>query len=158
MKLKFALQYLFVICIIPYAYAFIRFFLRITNIFTEKVEIAVFSVFLALLLFTFYIYFKAWIDKFSLIKFLFLTYVIRIFVNPFFTFLKLKVGYSSLCIRQPTTISIIDWFQNNLIYNVSQFILLAIILRFKPKDVFISSILVILSMILELTIIHYKSI
>ena len=153
MKLKSALQYFFVICILPYAFAFIRFFLKTTRIFTEKVEIVVFSVFVALLLFTFYIYFKVWIDKFSLIKFLFLSYVIRIFLNPFFTLFKLKFGYAGLCnkIVNPA----IENVQNELIYRISEFILLAIILRFKPKDAFISSILVILSMILELILIHY---
>ncbi|WP_312075253.1 hypothetical protein [Chryseobacterium sp.] len=117
-----------------------------------KLDVAIFYVGVSLVLATVFVYFKNYFEANSVVRFLFLSFVLRIFLNPFFIYLKMKVGVVLLCkqIVPPSEEKVLI----DLLVNTSYFILLILVLRFKLKDIFMAVALAFFAMMVGIFIPH----
>jgi len=117
-----------------------------------KFDVAIFYVSVSLVLATVFVYFKNYFEVNSFVKFLFLSFVLRVFLNPFFMFLKMKLGLIFLCkqIVPPSE----EKFLIDLLFDTSYFILLILVLRFKLKNIVIAAALAFFAMVMGIFIPH----
>ena len=153
MRLKSYLQYLSVIIFLPFSYESVNLFASATKIISTELDKSLYVVIVSLLLATFYVYCISGIKKFKILKFLYLSFLIRILINPFYMFFKLEVGLSTLCERVIPPFD--DRISAELIYRTSQFIILILILKFEKKDILTCASLVLLSLFFEIFLKHY---
>lgn len=152
MNLKSLFHFSAIIFIVSILYEAI--FYTANSLLTDgKLDVAIFYVGVSLSLATVFVYFKNNIEGNSFLKFLFLSFVLRIFLNPFFMFLKMKLGVVILCkqIVPPSEEKVLI----DLLVDTSYFILLILILRFKPKNIFVAVALAFFAMIAGVFIPHH---
>ena len=98
----------------------------------------------------FYVFCRYWLEKFQIVKYLFLTFILRVFLEPFFKVFKMSVGLIFLCKRTITPSE--EHVALDLLVDVSRFILLIILLRFKIKDLSFGLLFVLLSLLFEMLV------
>lgn len=149
LKTKFRILLVFWILALPITFEFLWLALPSKMQF-DRYSWSIYVFDISVLCIIFYVFCRSWLEKFQILKYLFLTSMLRIFLEPFFKVFKMSVGLIFLCKRTITPSE--EQVALDLLVDVSRFILLIILLRFKIKDLSFSLLFVVLSFLFEMLV------